>query len=88
MPDVWNDQFHLSFLTLKNGNMHFLGMEDFLNETGCGDLISSWDKKVAEIKSSALEEENVFEVVDCSAELVGNLMATMDMVEKGDITVA
>ncbi|PVH95206.1 hypothetical protein DM02DRAFT_165832 [Periconia macrospinosa] len=81
----WRDQFHISFLTLKNGNMHILRVEEFLKETSCEDFEPAWGRNVAEIKSSALEKGNVVEVVDCSEELVGNIMAVMDMVKKGDL---
>jgi hypothetical protein len=69
-PSHWQDQFHISFLTLKNGTMQILGIAEFLKDNDFESFAPAWDKALGRMKASAIEKGNAIEVVDCSAEIV------------------
>jgi hypothetical protein len=83
------DCFHLAFVTRQDGKMQIRDAKEFLKETGAEHYAAKWEKHIAEVKRADddkdVDEENFgpgVEVRRCDEETVGNILATLETVER------
>jgi hypothetical protein len=87
------DRFYVTFLTHQGGKMRVLDAKAFMEETNSDDFLARWEKAISglngpEERNSKEQERfrSAVEVTSCDEETVDNIMALMEMVERGEIT--
>jgi hypothetical protein len=87
------DRFYVAFLTVQGGKMRILDAETFMKETNSDGFSARWEEAISGLKGHELpgsegqgQSRSLVEVTSCDEEIVGNIMAFLEMFKRGEIT--